>query len=328
MKATMPVTVEVPEHYVQLDEQGAQNYYRARQRKALLEREVINPFENALRDYTGFSDENPPKEATEVGCDLGDARFVMKCIPTKKRPSYEAVFSDLRTYLENARESFNMAALWVAWRPKGKKGLYIPLHAVERKIEGKQNEVESEGVKIEIATEGAPESVLGDAKALPVPLNGSATVLNEGNARLYLGAKELAELYKTIISGFENALVGLTGYGSKHVPEETMHHWESLGGHLFHVPSIPYPSTSYGKVMSRLTNEDENVKKAGDLVLLRRGMKVARLRKYDARRRRAEKPEDRLFISVDGTLDCLEKIREEETKVKVRQKPIEHYPLV
>jgi len=328
MKATMPVTVEVPQHYVELDEQGARNYYRARQRKAFLEREVIKPFEDALREHTGYSDENIPGEQTEVGLDLGEIRFSMKCTPATKRPSYETVLSDLRNYLENAREPFNLATAWSIWRPKGKNGLYIPLHAAECRVESKQNEVESRGVKIEIVTEAAPESVLGDAQALPVPLNRANKELTAGNARVYLGAQELLDLYKSIVSEFENALIGLTGYSNSNMPEETTNHWESLGEHLFRIPTIPYASTCYAKVMSGLTKEDDKPEKAGDWPLLRAGSKVRRLKKYDARKRRDGKPEDRLFISLDGAIERLDQLMTEHAAQKVRQRPIEHYPLV
>ena len=328
MKATMPVTVEVPQHYVQLDEQGARNYYMARQRKAFLEREVIKPFEAALREHTGYSDENIPREATEVGLDLGEIRFSMKCTPTTKRPSYEMVLSDLRNYLENAREPFSLAAAWSIWKPKGKNGLYIPLHAAESRVESKQNEVESRGVKIEIVTETAPESVLGDAQALPVPLNGASGKLTAGNARVYLGAQELLDLYKSIVSDFENALIGLTGYSNSNVPEETANHWESLGEHLFRIPTIPYASTCYAKVMGDLIKESEKPEKAGDWPLLRAGSRARKLKKYDARTRREGKPEDRLFISVDGAIERLDQLMAEHTEQKVRQRPIEHYPLV
>ncbi len=328
MKATMPVTVEVPQHYVELDEQGARNYYRARQRKAFLEREVVKPFEEALREYTGFSDKKIPREATEVGLDLGETRFSMKCTPTAKRPSYETVLADLRNYLENAREPFNLGTLWAAWKPKGKNGLYIPLSAVEKRVESKQEEVESQGVKIEIVTEAVPENVLGDAQALPVPLNGASRELTESNARVYLGAKELLDLYKAIVSDFESALIGLTGYSNSKIPEETTNHWESLGEHLFRIPTIPYASTCYAKVMGGLTKEDDRPEKAGDWPLLREGSKARKLRKYDARKRRDRKPEDRLFVSVNGTISRIDQLTAEQTTQKVRQRPIEHYPLV
>ena len=65
----------------------------------------------------------------------------------------------------------------------------------------------------------------------------------------------LLEKYSQFISGFEGELLGLSGFGDEHMPEETEHMYQQLGPHVFHVKTVPYQSTSFGKVVAGLDKE-------------------------------------------------------------------------
>lgn len=314
----MPIKVKEIEPYSGLDEKGAENYYKAMHRRSFVKKEVIKPFEDELRAYTGLSDENIPNSENTVSCRLGDVEFSMVCTPTEKRPSYKDVFLNLRTYLDEIKTGYQDGI-----RRKGvitiKEEPYVSLLNVISRIAEKQEEVKRKGVKISIERTKIPE--LEKSSILAVPLG--SMDLTEKGARLYLKADMLEKNYKSVIKGFENSLVELTGYSNKNVPEETEHMWESLGGHLFHVKSIPYSSTSYGKIMKNLVREGKTAKTTGDLVLIENRADDHRLEKYSVRVRDSVP-----FVSVNGMFDRMDEIMEKETKLKVRQKPIEHYPLI
>ena len=321
MKPAMPVALEPVENYIGLDERGAENYYKALSRKGLAET-VTKSFECRLKDCTGFSDEHLPESDTEIEYNLGDISFRMLCSPTRKRPSYEAVFSDLKNYLEELRTGYEngirrKGVLSIDGRP------YVELSDITDRINMKRGEVTREGVKIGISEKTVPSGLFDDLYKVTIPLDFQDSQLTEGAARLYLKAEWLVNGYRAVINGFEKALIGLTGYGMENIPEETTHFWESFGRHLFHVPVIPYPSTSYGKVMKRLVGEGKTAKTTGDLVLIRNNADNSRLSKYAVRIR-----DGRHFVSLDGIMERITEIRDSETGMKVRQKPIEHYPLV
>ncbi|RLI97813.1 MAG: hypothetical protein DRO99_02390 [Candidatus Aenigmatarchaeota archaeon] len=321
MAKICPITVEALPVYSGLDGDNADNYYRAGQRNGLLSSEVIAPFSGALKGYTGYDDDNIPDRETEVACDLGDMRFLMKVTPTKKRPGYREVYDGLRGHLHATLSEYEAGK-----RPVGVITIegepYISAHDVLGRLSDARNTVTSEGVKIEIAE--SPEMPDGvDSVVLPLGMDMSS--LNEGNATRYMESLRLSEDYGAIISGFEDELIGLTGYDNDHPPGETEHMFRHIGGHVFHVKSIPYDSTSWGKVVSGLDKQPpkKKVENGGDLVLLTNDIHIPRLEAYRMRKR-----EGNHMVSLKGLLQRMDELVDENTSTKVRQKPITHYPIV
>ena len=321
MTSAVPIVVEAVPEYTGLDRESADNYYRAGQRSALLSSEVINPFRAALRDYTEFDDHNRPEKETEVPCDIGEFRFVMKVTPTTKRPGYRDAFDDTKTYY-NARLNEYRAGN----RPVDvftiENEPYISAEGALARIKKSKKKIKSNGIKIEITEE--PETPAG-IESVTIPLGLDMRELNEGNVRRYLEACALAEDYGRFIAGFEGDLLELTGHSNGRVPDQTEHMFKQIGDHIFHVTSTPYDSTSWGKVISGLDKEPGKKKpeNGGDLVLVTRNINAPRLSIYNIRIRKGEH-----MIRLKGLLKRIEELVKENTETKVRQKPITHYPIV
>lgn len=320
MTKTFPVVIAAVPEYRALDGETANNYYRALQRRALLSSEVIAPFETALKDSTGYDDDNIPAEAVVVAQDLGGHRFVMRAVPTDKRPGYGDVFQELDDRLSTRLAEYNRGE-----RPPGILTIedepYISARDVMKFIKRVKDRVTSEGVKREVTEKPeVPEGI----ESVTVPL-GAAMDLTEGAARLYMDCLGLAASYSSFAAAFEADLLGLTGYSDTHLPEETDHMYQHLGQHIFHVTSVPYDSTKYAAVINGLVKPPpkKKVEKGGDLALVTKDVDIPRLNIYAARKRDSD-----TLVRLRGLKRRLGELARRNTETKLRQKPIKHYPLV
>jgi len=319
MARIVPITVGMLPGYTGLDGGNADNYYRAGQRDAFLASEVVRPFDAALKDGTGYSDENIPDKEIEVASDIGDLSFAVQVTPTTKRPGYKDVFDELDGYLRARLADYKAGN-----RPVGVLTIddepYISANEVLDRLGKARKKVIARGVSMKVSNPelpAAPQSVV-------VPLGMDMAELNEGNARRYLEALALSERYAEIIKGFEGDLLGMTGFGKDNPPGQTEHMYTQMGVHVFHIATVPYQSISYGKVIDGLDNEPgKKPETGGDLVLVAAGIEIPRLRAYDARKRDGD-----ALVSLKGLVRRMEKLVEENTEAKVRQKPIGHYPIV
>jgi len=315
----IPITVEALPAYHGLNGEDADNYYMANQRKAFLGAQVINPFSDALKEKTGYSDRKIPHKPLEKPIMIGDFRFVAQVTPTTKRPGYKEIFDELDGYLR-AR----LAEYKAGNRPVGVFTIdgepYVSAHDVLRSLKKAKSRVTSEGVKIGITDpehNGTPGSVV-------VPLGMDLEQLTEGNAARYLDAEFLSGEFAEFIEGFEGELLGLTGFGDGHPPSQTEHMYRQMGSHIFHVASVPYASTSYGKIVDTLDKEPgKNPEIGGDLVLVTMDVDIPRLKVYDPRRR-----DDDCLVKLKALLNRMDRLVEDNTETKLRQRPINHYPVV
>ena len=316
MANTFPITVQRLPAYTGLDGENADNLYRAGQRKAFLGSEVVSPFVDALKTSTGYSDDNIPDRLIEMAKDIGDMRFVLKVTPTKKRPGYKDVFDELDSYLR-AR----MAEYKAGNRPVGILTLdgepYISANDMLGKIKKAKNKVTAEGVKIQIEDPEMPEV----PDSVVVPLGMDLRQLTAGNASRYLESCALSGEFGELMRAFEDELTGLAGFDNAHAPKQTEHMYRQVGSHVFHVSTIPYQSTSYGKVMDGLDKEPgKKPESGGDLVLVTKHVEIPRLRAYDPKDRDGE-----TMVRLKGLVNRMDKLIKDNTDTKVRQ-PIGHYP--
>lgn len=320
MVKMVPVTVEALPEYTGLDGENADNYYKACQRNALLSSEIITPFRTALKEHTGYDDENRPNGEVEVPCDIGDFRFCMKVTPTAKRPGYKDVFEEVYFYLSTRLDEYKASERPVGvWTIEDEP--YVSAEDILAMMNKMKRRIKSKGVKIEITD---PELPAGNG-SMVLPLGADTSELTEGNAGRYLEARSMAERYAGFISGFEEELLGFTGYGNDHPPEQAEHMFRHIGRHIFHVASVPYESTCYGKIIAGLNAKPgkKKVETGGDLVLVTKNIEIPRLKMYKARQREGEH-----LIRLKGLLKRMDKLMEDKTDTKVRQKPILHYPIV
>lgn len=320
MNAT-PITIEALPGYIELDDDSGDNYYKASQRKAFLSSEIINPFEDSLKEFTDYNDDNIPSSDMEVTCDIGDLRFVLNATPTKKRPGYKEVFEEIDGYLRTRLAEYNAGE-----RPVGIFTIegqpYISANEVLEAMGKQKRKVTSKGVKVSIARR--PDvGINGDS--IVVPLGMDLYELTEGNAMRYLEALGMCQGYDDIISGFEQDLLGFTGFSNDNPPEQTEHMYRQVGRHIFHVKSVPYETISYGKVISGLDKKPgkKKVENGGDLTLVTNDIEVPRLGIYKTKIREGDH-----LVRLKALIKRIDKLVEGNTETKVRQKPINHYPIV
>jgi len=316
----IPITVAELPVYTGLDGANADNYYRAGERRAFLSAEVMHPFRDALRDETGYSDENIPEKAVEKPINVGSFTFVAQVTPTTKRPGYKDVFDELKGYLKAM-----LAEYKTGHRPQGILTLddepYISAVDVLKRLGKAKRKVTSTGISIELTDPDMPDA----PSSIVVPLGADLGKLSEGNAQRYLASKSMSERYKAVMDEFEDGLLGLTGFSDEHMPAATEDFYAQMGSHIFHVASVPYASTSYGKVVSCLDKEPgkRNPETGGDLVLATMGIDAPRLRVYDTKRR-----DEDCLVKLKALLNRMDRLVEENTETKLRQRPINHYPVV
>jgi len=319
MNAT-PITVEALPGYTGLDDDSGDNYYKASQRKAFLSSEIINPFEESLKEFTDYDDDNIPSDEMEVTCDLGDMKFVMHVTPTKKRPGYKDVFEEIDGYLRTRLAEYKaderpVGILTIEGQP------YISANDILKMIGKNKRQVTSKGVKVSIAER--PDMPV-DMDSVVVPLGMDLYELTESNARRYLEACSLCKDYADMVSEFENELLGFTGFSNDNPPSQTEHMYKQVGSHIFHVKSIPVDSTAYGKVVAGLDKEPGKRKpeNGGDLVLVTNDIEVPRLSIYQTRKRDGDH-----LVRLKALIRRMDKLVADNTTTKVRQ-PIAHYPVV
>ncbi len=315
-----PISLDALPPYGGLDGENADNYYRAGRRRALLCSEVINPFEAALKESTGYSDDNIPAGEEEHTEKAGRYAFLLRATPTTKRPEYREVVDGLMAYLNTRLEQYALAE-----RPPGILTIdgeaYIPSEQILSMIREEKERVLSGGVRITIAR----RPKLPHASSMVVPLGMDLSELTEGNASRYLEALGMEEGYKALITAFEEELLGLTGFSEANPPERTEHMYRRLGKHIFHVKTVPYESTSWGKVLDSLDKPipKKKTENAGDLTLIEQGITHPRLEPYRTRKREGEP-----LIRLEALISRITGLVDENTGTAIRQKPINHYPIL
>lgn len=316
-----PVIIEAVPAYTGLDGRNADNYYRATQRSAFMQGEVLEPFCGALKEFTEYDSDNIPDSEKEISLSIGRYGFLLKATPTARRPGYKAVFEDAEQFLDTKLEEYEAGE-----RPRGILTIedepYIAAKAILSRIEEARETGDLSDVNISIADITPWQR---EVYSMVVPLGIDMSELTEGNAARYLEAHSLNSLYKELITDFEEHLLSLTGFDNDNPPMETEHMYRRLGEHIFHVRSVPYQSTEWGKVVGDLVKEPpkRRPENGGDLVLIERGIEVPRLETYRTRIRG-----DNKFVRLNGLLSRMEEVKENRTKTKVRQRPINHYPIV
>lgn len=319
MKAN-PVLIEAVPEYTGLDGENADRYYRAGNRLAFLNTEVIEPYCSSLRATVPYDSENIPDKEEVIPVNFGEYGFLLRATPKNKRPGYKSVFEEIEGFILNRLDQYKEME-----RPVGIKTIdsepYICSGDVLSRLSDARKKVISRDVSISIAKQ--PD--IPDVSSMVVPLGMDMTELNQGNTSRYLEASGLSRLYSRFISGFEGDILGLTGFDNDNPPAETEHMYRRYGNHIFHLRTVPYESTDWGKVLSGLDKKPpkRNPEKGGDLVLVEYGLVAPWLQAYVPRKR-----DGKTFVRLEWLLSRMKHLKEFHTKTKVRQKPINHYPIV
>jgi hypothetical protein len=308
------ITIKKPQRFEKLDSTAAENYFRLREGGiSFLENEVIKPFEAALKEKTGFSDENIPDIAATKKLNLDGIVFSITSEPTTKRPSYGEIYEKLTTYLNIINEEYDQGT-----RKEGVITIdslpYISAENILTKILEWKDEVLDRGVKQTIKFKLPEEIEDENLKSLAVGLV-DYSAINPATARTYVRAKIMKLDAAEIISDFEGKLKDQTGFSKENLPENTENSWVQAGDYLFKIQSVPYPSTSYGKIINDLAKSSDNLKSAGDLCLMLDGKEALLENIYEIRTR-----DDSKYISLRSLQSRISKLTEKNTENTLGQK--------
>ncbi|MCX6814118.1 MAG: hypothetical protein NTY20_00480 [Candidatus Aenigmarchaeota archaeon] len=307
--------------FSELNSKNAWNYFKAGRRRSYLTTELLNPFDEKLKESTGWSDEKIPKTIEKTPYKFKEVEFFVTTKPTTKRPGYAEIYDDIIVYLNFVLEECKKGA-----SIKNIKTLddtpHILVKSLIERVQGKGEEIIKEGVEQKIDYSESERLKEEKSSMLWIPTKRNTKELNSDNSIIYVRADKLSTYFKDeVIGPFETALKSLTGWGEK-IPEETQDYWEQLGPHVFKVQSTPYPSTAYADVINRLIKENKKPEKSGDWIKILNDIEDKFTRKYSVKTAGKEK-----YVSVAHTLKTTENIKEEKTKMKVRQ-PISYYPMI
>lgn len=306
------IRVKKPEKIESMDSAAAQNYFSLKIGSiSFLEDEIIKPFERGLKASTGFSDEKRPKDVKIKNVTLDGIVFNITTRPTTKRPSYQDVYNNLVTYLGFIEQEYNEG--------KRKEGVltidstqYISANLILEKLNDWKDEILKEGIEQKIEIAKIPEELEEDIEGMTVSLINYGE-LTPANARTYIRALNFKADGTEIVKGFEEQLKAQTGFSKKNIPEETADSWVQTGNYLFRVQSVPYDSTSYGKIINKLAKVDEKLQKSGDLVLIANGFE-------DISRRYGVKVRDgRQYIPLDRLNNIITELTEKNTQKALKQ---------
>jgi len=281
----------------------------------------LNPFDDKLKESTGWSDEKIPKSVEKTPYKFNEVEFIVTTKPTTKRPGYAEIYDDIIVYLNFVVEECKKGA-----SIKNIKILedtpHILVKSLIERVQEKHGEIIKEGVEQKIGY-SEPERLKEEKPSrLWVSTKRDPKELNSDNSIIYVRADKLSSYFKDeVIGPFETSLKSLTGWGEK-IPEETQEYWEQLGSHIFKVQSIPSPSTKYAEVINRLIKENKKSEKSGDWVKILNDVEDKFTRKYSVKTIGKEK-----YASVVRTLKAIEDIKEEKTETQVKQ-PITYYPMI
>jgi len=305
------IKIKKPEKIENMDSAAAQNYFSLKVGSMpFLEDEIVKPFEQALKESTGFSDEKRPKDVKIKSVNLDGIVFSITTKPTTKRPSYQNIYDNLVTYLSFVEQEYNQGI-----RKEGVLTLdsapYISADLVLEKLNGWRDEVLREGIEQKIAVTKIPEELEEDIDAMTVSLINYGE-LNPANAKAYIRALNFKAEGSEIVNCFEDNLKSETGFSKKNMPSETADSWVQTGNYLFRVQSVPYDSTSYGKIINKLAKEDEMLEKSGELVLISNGIEI--LDDYDVKVR-----DGKQYISLDKLNSRIKELTDKNTKPTLKQ---------
>ncbi len=308
------INVEKPQPFTGLNKESVDSYFRALQGgMAFLKNEVIKPFEAALKENTGFDNENRPAQETVTEKDLDGIVFTVTTKPTNKRPGYAEVFESLQRDLQVIEDEYA--------KGERKKGVltiedkaYLSVDFLVDKINGLQNEVKGAIVEQKISYDNDVE--IPAKIAVPIKNYGK---LEAGNGRVYVMAKMLVkEIEDETVKPFEAAVKESTGYNKDNMPAETDPSYMQIDECLVKVMSVPKSTTSYGQILNALVKgksaKGNVTKTTGDLIKIQEGAEDANTAAYEVKTRDGQK-----YISMEGLKRRISEIESENTSPSLTQ---------
>ena len=315
------ITVEATPNFTGLNKDSVQNYFKAKfSLLPLLKNRVINPFEELLKDYTGYSKNNLPNEVTETSLQLGDIDFTIKSEKRIKRPRLIEIYEGYLDYLEFLQDGHSKNI-----RRKGVRTFndrpYILLDEVFSKLDELRQIVTENEVKHSLKNTFSEEY----SGSIVIPLS-YKIMLNESGALTYVHTKEIIkDISSNTVKNFEDCLKQQTGYHKNNPPKEMDTKWTQINNHLFQIQSIPEETVKYAGIVNDLLKENKKLAPStGDLIRIRDGFELA---EDTASLYQPKNFRKNMYVSIEGAMERLKGLKMQNTNTSLNQK-ISYYPAV
>jgi len=312
-----PERITIPKlpEYTGLDETSAEHYFKAKYSALpLLKNQMLSPFEELLKQHTGYTQDRLPEQKKSTTLSLGEITFTVDSECRVKRPAWASVYDGIRQYLQ----------FRIDQKESRKQTVEIPLSEAFHKVLTLRQEVLEDEIKQTIN-----HSYSGKLEEnLVVPLSIPLT-LTAGDALLYVQAEQLSEYLRSkVVAPFETALKESAGYTEHNPPAEMMIKWVQIGKHLAQIKTIPEQTVRYASIMDDVLKEAPAkvtaASKIGEWVCLRDDLPLSATMKKIYHPRKTSRG---VVVSIPGMLRRLEQLKEEHTHPTINQ-PLQYYPVI
>src|SRR3989344_2125420 len=123
-----------------------------------LRKEVIDPITDEIKNKTGYSDKNIPKEEKEVCIKAGEDEMVVVVTPTIKRPGYEDVYSRINGYLDDLEKAYKDSREQEGMR-KFEGNPYVDLPLLIKVLDEYKKKIINIGIKQELVGSKLEETI-------------------------------------------------------------------------------------------------------------------------------------------------------------------------
>jgi len=313
------VSVDKPKPISRFDKENADSYQRAKYYMVpLLENIIIEPFETDLKQKTGFSDQNPPKNEIHTDLIVDRIKFTVITSPSIKRPQYTLVYDEIKEYVSHLIEEHQRVGR-IKDITKINNEPYISLNLLIEKIKSsiENAKIGKEGIKQKIFydKETIPKDIL-NSTALAVNISRTNRIDIDGSARIYLVAKQIYNAYIENIKRFEELIKLRTGFSKENIPDERKEVIiTEIPEYLFLVKVIPTLTTSFTKVINSLIYETPTGKiteKTGILIKARENFITTTTDGLIIEK------DKKKYVSLTRFAEYLEEIKKENTEKTIR----------
>lgn len=227
----------VPMQFTALDEENARKYSAAKiSIIPFLKKQVIGPFEDALKIYSGCSNKKIPKSVEEIGLECSDVpggKFMIKTIPKIKKPSYKDIYEEMQRFFWKGYNPVNVEKFLHDIREFKES---ITEKSVNQEISPKHEDLNEKLDKIDVSIVQNSEDIMIPAKGL-----------------MYLRAARLCDNLSQYVSDFDDALRKSAGVDENLKEKRVIE--KQIGNILFVFRATPSESIKYGEIYGQLTEE-------------------------------------------------------------------------
>ncbi|MFA6089374.1 MAG: hypothetical protein WC755_05895 [Candidatus Woesearchaeota archaeon] len=294
--------------YSKINKPNMETYLSAQAQVEMLKTLIMDPFEDNLKDSTGFSKEKLPKEKQNIEKRIGNHMFYIEVKPTSS-PKYGECYNFMNNYLNGLMHG-NLEGRKREGVRTTEEGAFVLLEDVLNNFNNSIQESIQPSVEFKIktskgSTKRKAEELTKTVLSLDYDRDYSALVSE--NAKYYIESKKIVKgISDIILNPFQNSVKDASGFTKSNIPLEVKYTKTPVGNVLCYVVSSPADSVSYGKIVSDfmdyigeiMQHADENQKSG-----------ISELRRFDGK----------VFVKLPVLVEKLSAIKGSYTNNSLRQ---------